>query len=183
MHGIGAAVSAPASLALIPQVFSTTPNGPRQWASTPQSESVASPEAWCSAAYLTQLAGWRSVFVGLAALAVPVLAAALVLLPRTGRVKVRTWTCAVGCWFPSASSPSSSVSARQGLAFTAMTAASLTGVDPAHHGVAGAVNITAQQVGSGLGVAVVTAIAAEGPGAAGEIAGYHAGIATPPARA
>jgi hypothetical protein len=71
------------------------------------------------------------------------------------------------------------MSVGQGLAFTAMTAASLTGVDPARHGVAGAVNITAQQVGSGLGVAVVTAIAAaaEGPGAAGEIAGYHAGIA------
>jgi hypothetical protein len=67
----------------------------------------------------------------------------------------------------------------QGLAFTAMTVASLTGVEPDRHGVAGAANITTQQVGSGLGVAVVTTIAAAAttPGTTGEISGYHAGIA------
>lgn len=71
------------------------------------------------------------------------------------------------------------MSVGQGVAFTAMTAASLAGVDPARHGVAGATNITAQQVGSGLGVAVVATIAstATGSGVAGQITGYHAGIA------
>lgn len=47
----------------------------------------------------------------------------------------------------------------QGLAYTALTAASLTGVPGARHGVAGAFNITAQQVGSSVGVAALVAFA------------------------
>jgi MFS family permease len=68
----------------------------------------------------------------------------------------------------------------QTLAYTAMMSAALSGVDPERHGVAGAVNITAQQVGSGLGTAVLAAVAATagGTGAAGVLAGYHAGMAT-----
>ena len=66
----------------------------------------------------------------------------------------------------------------QGLAFTAMTAASLTGVPEARHGVAGGLNITTQQVGSGLGVAILATLAATAtsPGPAGVLAGYHLGI-------
>ncbi|GAA1968348.1 MFS transporter [Amycolatopsis minnesotensis] len=70
------------------------------------------------------------------------------------------------------------MSVGQGFVFTTMTVASLTGVAPERHGVAGAFNITAQQIGAGLGVAVVTAIAtaATAPGVTGSITGYHAGI-------
>ncbi|MFI0718407.1 MFS transporter [Streptomyces sp. NPDC021224] len=68
----------------------------------------------------------------------------------------------------------------QTLAYTAMMSAALTGVEPARHGVAGAVNITAQQIGSGLGTAVLATVAAAatGPGTAGLIHGYRAGVAT-----
>ncbi|QWF83387.1 MFS transporter [Amycolatopsis sp. CA-230715] len=70
------------------------------------------------------------------------------------------------------------MSVGQGFVFTTMTVASLTGVAPERHGVAGAFNITMQQIGAGLGVAVVTAIAAAAttPGVGGSITGYHAGI-------
>ncbi|MGW0661567.1 MFS transporter [Streptodolium elevatio] len=68
----------------------------------------------------------------------------------------------------------------QTLAFAAMMSAALTGVDAERHGVAGAVNITAQQIGSGLGTAVLATVAAAatGPGTAGLVDGYRAGIAT-----
>ncbi|NUU20825.1 MAG: MFS transporter [Streptomycetaceae bacterium] len=68
----------------------------------------------------------------------------------------------------------------QTLAFAAMMSAALTGVESERHGVAGAVNITAQQIGSGLGTAVLASVAAvaSGAGSAGLIDGYRAGIAT-----
>ncbi|GAA5045400.1 DHA2 family efflux MFS transporter permease subunit [Thermocatellispora tengchongensis] len=67
------------------------------------------------------------------------------------------------------------MSAGQGLAFTALTSASLTGVPQDRHGVAGAVNVTAQQVGSALGVAALAAVAGAVPDTLG---GYHAAYLT-----
>ncbi|MEU5847945.1 MFS transporter [Saccharopolyspora shandongensis] len=73
------------------------------------------------------------------------------------------------------------VSVGQGLAFTAMTAASLAAVEPKHHGVAGGLNITCQQVGAGLGVAIIATIAAAVQGTSmltpDVLAGYHAATA------
>ncbi|NGO06498.1 MFS transporter [Streptomyces sp. HC44] len=57
-----------------------------------------------------------------------------------------------------------------GLTFPAMTAAALTGVAPEQHGVAGAVNVTAQQIGASVGVA---ALVAASTAASGTLAGYH----------
>jgi EmrB/QacA subfamily drug resistance transporter len=51
-----------------------------------------------------------------------------------------------------------------GFAFPAMTAAALTAVPQERHGVAGAVNVTAQQVGASVGVAVLVAVAAAADG-------------------
>jgi EmrB/QacA subfamily drug resistance transporter len=65
----------------------------------------------------------------------------------------------------------------QGLTFPTMTVAALTGVPQRQHGVAGAVNVTAQQVGASIGVAALVVVAVAGttgPGAAGQLAGYHA---------
>jgi EmrB/QacA subfamily drug resistance transporter len=59
----------------------------------------------------------------------------------------------------------------QGLTFPSMTVAALTGVPQAQHGVAGAVNVTAQQVGSSVGVAALVVVASA---AVGVLAGYHA---------
>lgn len=59
----------------------------------------------------------------------------------------------------------------QGLTFPSMTVAALTGVPQSQHGVAGAVNVTAQQVGSSVGVAALVVVAAAGTGV---LAGYHA---------
>ncbi|WP_181792641.1 MFS transporter [Streptomyces sp. WELS2] len=69
----------------------------------------------------------------------------------------------------------------QGLAFPAMIISSLSGVDQPQHGVAGAVNVTAQQIGSSVGVAglVVIATATAGGGdATGRLAGYHTAYLT-----
>ncbi|MET8543152.1 MFS transporter [Kitasatospora sp. NPDC004799] len=62
-----------------------------------------------------------------------------------------------------------------GVAFPAMTAAGLTGVPAERHGVAGAINVVAQQIGSSLGLAllVVVASATAGDGDAGTLSGYH----------
>ncbi|MFC9254688.1 MFS transporter [Amycolatopsis thailandensis] len=65
----------------------------------------------------------------------------------------------------------------QGLAYTALTAASLTGVPGARHGVAGAFNITAQQVGSSVGIAALVAFASALSGSgeqADRLSTYHA---------
>ncbi|WP_211302982.1 MFS transporter [Allonocardiopsis opalescens] len=63
----------------------------------------------------------------------------------------------------------------QATTFPALTAASLTGVPQPQHGIAGAVNVTAQQIGSSVGIAALVAVAAVGtvPGPSGEVAGYH----------
>ncbi|WAL69488.1 MFS transporter [Amycolatopsis cynarae] len=57
-----------------------------------------------------------------------------------------------------------------GLVFPAMTAAALTGVEPARHGIAGAVNVTAQQIGASVGVAVLVAVSATSTAV---LPGYH----------
>lgn len=64
----------------------------------------------------------------------------------------------------------------QALVFPAMTVGSLTGVPDHQHGVAGAVNVTAQQIGSSVGVAGLVVVAAwnTSPGVEGTLAGYHA---------
>jgi MFS family permease len=64
----------------------------------------------------------------------------------------------------------------QGLVFPAMTVGSLTRVPQHQHGVAGALNVTAQQVGSSVGVAALVVVAAlrSAPGEQGTLAGYHA---------
>ncbi len=64
-----------------------------------------------------------------------------------------------------------------GFVFPAMTTAALTGVDEARHGVAGAVNVTAQQVGASVGVAGLVAVAAASAGGS-VLAGYHAAYLT-----
>jgi EmrB/QacA subfamily drug resistance transporter len=64
----------------------------------------------------------------------------------------------------------------EGTTFPALTAASLTDVPQEQHGVASAVNVTAQQIGSSVGVAALVAIAAGatvGTGPAAEVGGYH----------
>jgi predicted MFS family arabinose efflux permease len=115
------------------------------------------------------------------------------LMPRTGprpllvggmiliAVGVATWTTiGTGTTYLFGLLPGIlTMSVGQGFAFTAMTAASLTGVDPDRHGVAGGLNITAQQVGIGIGVAVLAVIAAgtAGTGPEGVLQGYHAAIA------
>ncbi|WP_409494326.1 DHA2 family efflux MFS transporter permease subunit [Amycolatopsis sp. cmx-11-12] len=65
----------------------------------------------------------------------------------------------------------------QGIAFAGMTAASLTGVPQGEHGVAGGLNVTAQQLGGSVGVAALVTFAAsvgstETP--VSTLAGYHA---------
>jgi EmrB/QacA subfamily drug resistance transporter len=66
-----------------------------------------------------------------------------------------------------------------GVVFPTMTAAALTGVAQQRHGVAGAVNVTAQQAGASVGVAalVVAAAGSTGTGAA-RLPGYHAAYLT-----
>ncbi|MEU6745177.1 MFS transporter [Spirillospora sp. NPDC046719] len=64
----------------------------------------------------------------------------------------------------------------QGLAYAGLTAATVTGVPQHQHGVAGAFNITAQQVGGSVGTAVLVVIAAgaaAGPGQQQQLHGYH----------
>ncbi|APU13576.1 MULTISPECIES: MFS transporter [Actinoalloteichus] len=66
----------------------------------------------------------------------------------------------------------------QGTAFAALTAGSLTGVPQHQHGVAGGFNVTAQQLGGSIGVALlVTAASVLSPGTDPEsvLGGYHVG--------
>ncbi|MGW3494860.1 MFS transporter [Streptomyces sp. NPDC001020] len=58
----------------------------------------------------------------------------------------------------------------QGLTFPAMTSAALAGVPPHRHAVAGAVNVIAQQIGAGAGVAALVLVAATDDN---RLAGYH----------
>ena len=68
-----------------------------------------------------------------------------------------------------------------GFVFPSMTAAALTGIPQAEHGVAGAVNVVAQQIGSSIGVAVLVVVAtstATGDDDGGQLAGYHVAYLT-----
>jgi EmrB/QacA subfamily drug resistance transporter len=69
------------------------------------------------------------------------------------------------------------MSVGQGVAFAALTAASLTGVPQEGHGVAGGLNVTAQQLGGSVGVAALVTLAASvgptGGGAESVLIGYH----------
>lgn len=70
------------------------------------------------------------------------------------------------------------MSTGQGLGFGAMTAATLEGLPPHRHGVAGAVNVTAQQIGNSVGLAVLVAVSTGVSGGAtdpaGQLSGFHA---------
>jgi MFS family permease len=68
----------------------------------------------------------------------------------------------------------------QGTTFPALTAAALTSVPQRQHGVAGAVNVTTQQIGSSIGVAILVAVAAASTtsGIRGQLAGYHMAYVT-----
>lgn len=70
------------------------------------------------------------------------------------------------------------MSTGQGLGFGAMTAATLEGLPPHQHGVAGAVNVTAQQIGNSVGVAVLVAVSTAVSGGAtdpaAQLPGFHA---------
>lgn len=73
------------------------------------------------------------------------------------------------------------MSVGQGTTFPALTAAALTGVPQRQHGVAGAVNVTTQQIGSSIGVAVLVAVASAsttGTGTRAQLSGYHAAYVT-----
>jgi MFS family permease len=68
----------------------------------------------------------------------------------------------------------------QGLAFAAITAASMTGIPQEQHGVASAFNVTAQQIGGSIGVAALVTIAhsfTSGSSPVDLLSGYHAGFA------
>lgn len=63
-----------------------------------------------------------------------------------------------------------------GLVFPAMTAAALTGVPQRQHGVAGAINVVAQQIGASVGMVLLVVVATASASAtdqAGRLAGYH----------
>jgi EmrB/QacA subfamily drug resistance transporter len=67
----------------------------------------------------------------------------------------------------------------QGMGFGAMTAATLEGLPYHRHGVAGAVNVTAQQIGSSIGVAILVAVSTGvsgggDPSPADQLSGFHA---------
>lgn len=66
----------------------------------------------------------------------------------------------------------------QGVGFGSMTAATLEGLPHHQHGVAGAVNVTAQQIGSSIGVAILvavsTGVSGGGTSPADQLAGFHA---------
>ncbi|MFE3167769.1 MFS transporter [Streptomyces sp. NPDC059224] len=58
----------------------------------------------------------------------------------------------------------------QGLNFPSMTSATLSGVEPERHAVAGAVNVVAQQIGASVGVALMVLVAATSDD---RLTGYH----------
>ncbi|GAA3882189.1 MFS transporter [Saccharothrix violaceirubra] len=69
------------------------------------------------------------------------------------------------------------MSVGQGVAFAGLTAASLTGVPQHEHGVAGGLNVTAQQLGGSVGVAALVTLATSvgtTETAQGLLDGYHA---------
>ncbi|SHG24352.1 MFS transporter [Streptoalloteichus hindustanus] len=70
------------------------------------------------------------------------------------------------------------MSTGQGLGFGAMTAATLEGLPLHQHGVAGAVNVTAQQIGNSVGLAILVAVSTGVSGGAttpaDQLSGFHA---------
>ncbi|OIV36102.1 hypothetical protein BIV57_18200 [Mangrovactinospora gilvigrisea] len=149
--------------------------------------------------YLQGLRGWSPIESGLAVAPMGVTVAATTglsarILGRLGRrgtlvLGFTTMALGLGGWllvglhtpYPAVMLPAIVVqSFGQTLAYTAMMDAALAGVPGERHGVAGAVNITAQQIGSGLGTAILALVAASAgtAGRAGTLAGYHAGTAT-----
>lgn len=70
------------------------------------------------------------------------------------------------------------MSTGQGVGFGAMTAATLEDLPLHQHGVAGAINVTAQQIGNSVGLAVLVAVATGVSGGAtdpaGQLSGFHA---------
>ncbi|MER5784211.1 MFS transporter [Streptomyces mobaraensis] len=73
------------------------------------------------------------------------------------------------------------MSTGQGLGFGAMTAATLEGLPLHQHGVAGAVNVTAQQIGNSVGLAILVAVSTGVSGGAtrpaDQLSGFHAAYA------
>lgn len=68
-----------------------------------------------------------------------------------------------------------------GIAFPAMTAAGLTGVPQDQHGMAGAVNVVAQQIGASIGLVLLVVVAAAGTTSEsdiGTLSGYHVAYLT-----
>ena len=68
-----------------------------------------------------------------------------------------------------------------GVAFPAMTAAGLTGIPSEQHGVAGAVNVVAQQIGASVGLVLLVVVAATTTTTgdhAGRLVGYHTAYLT-----
>ncbi|WP_239471555.1 hypothetical protein [Streptomyces sp. NEAU-S7GS2] len=70
------------------------------------------------------------------------------------------------------------MSTGQGLGFGAMTAATLEGLPLHQRGVAGAVNVTAQQIGNSVGLAILVAVSTGVSGGAtnpaDQLSGFHA---------
>lgn len=92
-----------------------------------------------------------------------------------------TWTTVAGNYWWQALPGIVVVGLGMGLAFPAMTAASLTGVPPRRHGVAGAINVVAQQIGASVGLVVLSVVATAtrtSADDAGTLAGYHTAYLT-----
>lgn len=92
-----------------------------------------------------------------------------------------TWTTVAGNYWWQALPGIVVVGLGMGLAFPAMTAASLTGVPQRRHGVAGAINVVAQQIGASIGLVVLSVVAAATRTSmddAGTLAGYHTAYLT-----
>ncbi|QUH02157.1 MFS transporter [Saccharopolyspora erythraea] len=146
--------------------------------------------------YMQGLLGWEPLLSALAMLPMSVVVIissnfAGRILDRVGQrrlmlVGLAMIGCGVALWIPT---PLDGVywwhmlpglvvmSTGQGLAYTGLTAAALSGLPQEQHGVAGAFNITTQQVGSGLATAslvVIAAAARPDAGPAGTLSGYHA---------
>ncbi|KAB2344481.1 MFS transporter [Actinomadura rudentiformis] len=99
------------------------------------------------------------------------------LLIAAGVGALWTRTPVEGAYLPHVLPGIAVMSVGQGLAFAALTAASLTDVPLERHGVAGALNVTAQQLGGSLGVAALVTVSQAADttaNAAGVLDGYHA---------
>lgn len=87
-----------------------------------------------------------------------------------------TWTSAHSTYWLHMLPGIVTIGVGMGVVFPAMTVAGLTQVPQDQHGVAGAVNVVAQQIGSSLGLVLLVVVATTGAGAADDaerITGYH----------